>query len=329
MAGAPAEARIVKDMDLRAAASEQARAARHALAQTLPATTAAALAARAAAGFAAALATAEQESQGEDAGPGSGLGSAHEGARSAGALLGAAAAAFTCGTALARSAGASARAQLDAAWGAGSALAGARHRLWLQPTYRCLGLSAVCNTILVNFWLMREPSARAGAVASAVRRGADMLASSLERHVAPTGEALDAFAAAMQALQTHAAETTFDGATECALPTAPAQWRLALLAMHVRWRTLGQGEGLGITEGLQTRFQARDSNVRVRLRCTTNPFVAVDSLHFFTPAKKTSHAAGLPRFGQSSRLIQQLNAVTSCVASQQTAGHGRAPAARL
>jgi len=140
MAGAPAEARIVKDMDLRAAASEQARAARHALAQTLPATTAAALAARAAAGFAAALATAEQESQGEDAGPGSGLGSAHEGARSAGALLGAAAAAFTCGTALARSAGASARAQLDAAWGAGSALAGARHRLWLPPTYRCLRL---------------------------------------------------------------------------------------------------------------------------------------------------------------------------------------------
>jgi hypothetical protein len=121
-----------------------------------------------------------------------------------------------------------------------------------HPHTAAFDSAAVCNTILVSFWLMREPSARAGAVASAVRRSADMLVSSLERHVAPTEEALDAFAAAMQALHAHAAETNFDGATECALPTAPAQWRPALLAMHVRGRTLGLGEGLGITEELQT-----------------------------------------------------------------------------
>jgi hypothetical protein len=155
MPGAPAEARIVKDMDLRAAAGERARAARHALAQSLPAATAAALAARAAAGFAAALATAEQESQGEDAGPGSVSGTAHEAARSAGALLGAAAAALTCGTALARSASASARAQLDVAWGAGSALAGARHRHWLPPISAAFSpFVDSAHTILEDLWLI-------------------------------------------------------------------------------------------------------------------------------------------------------------------------------
>jgi hypothetical protein len=85
-------------------------------------------------------------------------------------------------------------------------------------------------------------------VASAVRSGADALASSLERHVAPTGEALDAFAAAVQALHGYAAETGFEGATSCALPVACCiRCRPVLLVgMHVDRRTLELSKGLGI-----------------------------------------------------------------------------------